>query len=96
MRNYGRIIEQMVHVAAEEQDENAREKMALYIARSMRQKNTVWNKDQDASILRIKDDIRTLSDGKLQCDYPAFEQELQQSGTRQQQQQNNGQKKKKK
>ncbi|MBO7502617.1 MAG: DUF4290 domain-containing protein, partial [Paludibacteraceae bacterium] len=48
MRNYGRIIEQMVQVAADEPDEATREKMVLYIARSMRQKNQVWNKDQDA------------------------------------------------
>ena len=95
MRNYGRIIEQMVRVAADEQDEAAREKMVLYIARSMRQKNTVWNKDQEASVQRIKDDIRTLSDGRLKCDYPSFDQELQHSAQRQQQQ-NNSQKKKKK
>ena len=95
MRNYGRIIEQMVQVAADEQDEATREKMVLYIARSMRQKNQVWNKDQDASVQRIKDDIRTLSDGRIQCDYPSFEQELQHPAPRQQQQ-NNGQKKKEK
>jgi len=95
MRNYGRIIEQMVRVAADEQDDATREKMTLYIARSMRQKNTVWNKDQDASVQRIKDDIRILSDGRLQCDYPSFEQEMQHSVQRPQQQ-NNGQKKKKK
>lgn len=96
MRNYGRIIEQMVHVAADETDAATQEKMVLYIARSMRQKNLVWNKDQDASIQRIKDDLYTLSDGRLKCDYPSFEQELQHTAPRQQQQQGNGQKKKKK
>jgi len=94
MRNYGRIIEQMVQVAANEKDETTREKMVIYIARSMRQKNQVWNKDQDASIQRIKDDIFTLSDGQLSCDFPDFDQELQHS--QQRQLQNNGQKKKKK
>ena len=76
MRNYGRIIEQMVQVAADEQDEATREKMVLYIARSMRQKNQVWNKDQDASVQRIKDDIRTLSDGRIQCDYPSLKRAI--------------------
>lgn len=94
MRNYGRIIEQMVQVAADEQDEATREKMALYIARSMRQKNQVWNKDQDASIQRIKNDIQTLSGGRLMCDSPSFDQEMQQSAPRQQP--NNNQRKKKK
>ena len=94
MRNYGRIIEQMVQVAADEPDEATREKMVLYIARSMRQKNQVWNKDQDASPQRIKEDLYTLSNGRLTCDYPSFEQELQH--TVQRPPQNNGQNKKKK
>ncbi len=92
MRNYGRIIEQMVQVAADEKDEATREKMAIYIARSMRQKNMIWNKDQEASIQRIKEDIRTLSDGRLTCDYPSFDQEMQQTAPRPQQ--NNNQRKK--
>lgn len=85
----------MIQVAADEADEATQEKMVLYIARSMRQKNLVWNKDQDASVQRIKDDLYTLSDGRLKCDYPSFEQELQHTAPRQQQQ-GNGQKKKKK
>ncbi|MBR1922816.1 MAG: DUF4290 domain-containing protein [Paludibacteraceae bacterium] len=77
MRNYGRIIEQMIAVAAEEKDKPTQEQMLLYIARCMRQKNQVWNKDQEAGLQRIKDDIYTLSDGQLNCDFPAFEQEQQ-------------------
>ena len=77
MRNYGRIIEQMVAVAAQEEDTAAREQMVLYIARCMRQKNQVWNKDQEARLRRIKDDLYTLSDGAITCDFPAFEQEMQ-------------------
>ena len=81
MRNYGRIIEQMVQVAAYESDADTREQMTLYIARCMRQKNQIWNKDQDAGIQRIKDDLFELSGGRITCDYPAFEQEMKQRNT---------------
>lgn len=76
MRNYGRILQQMVQVAATEEDEQKRHKMTIYIARSMRYKNQMWNKDQDSGILRVKEDIARLSDGKLMCDFPEFEPEF--------------------
>ena len=76
MRNYGRIIQEMVRVASEEQDREAREKMTIYIARCMRQKNTIWNKDQETGIARLKEDIAILSDGKLDCEFPDFETEV--------------------
>jgi hypothetical protein len=39
----------------------------------MRQRNLVWNKDQEAGINRVREDIRRLSNGQLTCDSPAFE-----------------------
>lgn len=76
MRNYGRILQQMVQVAATEEDEQKRHKMTIYIARSMRYKNQMWNKDQDSGLLRVKEDIARLSEGKLTCDFPEFEPEF--------------------
>lgn len=77
MRNYGRVLQEMIAVAATEQDEETRKKMTIFIARSMRYKNMAWNKDQEAGMARIKQDILTLSDGRLSCDFPEFETEYQ-------------------
>lgn len=76
MRNYGRIIQEMVRVASDEQDKDTREKMTIYIARCMRQKNTIWNKDQETGIARLKEDITILSDGRLDCEFADFETEV--------------------
>lgn len=77
MRNYGRIIQDMIQVATQEANEAVRKKMILYIVHSMRQKNMVWNKDQDTSSIRIREDIARLSDGRLSCDFAEFEQAMQ-------------------
>lgn len=73
MRNYGRIIQDMILVACEEQDDTKRHAMTLYIGQSMRQKNLIWNKDQESGYNRIQEDIRILSDGRLDTNFPEFE-----------------------
>lgn len=81
MRNYGRIIQDMVALAAKEQDPVLQHQMTIYIAQCMRQKNAIWNKEQESGTERLKDDIRALSRGVLTCDFPEFEplmQKLQQ------------------
>lgn len=78
MRNYGRIIQQMIAVASEEEDIQIRQRMTVYIARCMRQKNLIWNKDQESGLQRIKDDILTLSNGVLSTSFEGFEQAVQQ------------------
>ncbi len=77
MRNYGRIIQDMVLLAAKEQDLEQQKAMTIYIAQCMRQKNAQWNKEQESGIDRLKEDIYALSDGVLQCDFPEFEELLQ-------------------
>ena len=77
MRNYGRIIQDMVLLAAKEQDQEQQKAMTIYIAQCMRQKNAQWNKEQESGIDRLKEDICALSDGVLQCDFPEFEELLQ-------------------
>ncbi|MGM9836913.1 MAG: DUF4290 domain-containing protein [Paludibacteraceae bacterium] len=93
MRNYGRILQDMVAFACTIENKEEREALVLYIAQCMRQKNLVWNKDQEAGMNRVREDIETLSEGRLSCDFEAF-RSLPAVSTSQQNQQ--GQNKKKK
>ena len=95
MRNYGRILQDMVAYACTLEDESARQVFTMHIAQCMRQKNIAWNKDQDSGVQRIKDDIYTLSNGKLNCEFEGFEQKIQQM-TSSNNGNNNANKKKKK
>ena len=76
MRNYGRIIQDMIQLAVVEQDVEKRQAMVIYIAQCMRQKNALWNREQESGIERLKDDIRVLSAGALTCDFPEFDEML--------------------
>lgn len=76
MRNYGRIIQDMVQLAVEEQDVDKKQSMIVYIAQCMRQKNALWNREQESGVERLKDDIRVLSHGLLTCDFPEFDEML--------------------
>ena len=72
MRNYGRIVQDMIAYAATLAPGNERDSLEVYIAQCMRQRNLTWNKDQEAGMNRVKEDILRLSDGRLQCDSPLF------------------------
>ena len=72
MRNYGRIVQDMLQYASTMSPGQARDSMEVYIAQCMRQRNMTWNRDQDAGLARVREDIRRLSDGKLTCDSPLF------------------------
>lgn len=74
MRNYGRIVQDMIAYATTLEPSQERDSLELYIAQCMRQRNLVWNRDQEAGLQRVREDIIRLSDGKLTCDSPAFEQ----------------------
>ena len=74
MRNYGRIVQDMIEYATTLEPGAERDSMEAYIAQCMRQRNLVWNKDQEAGLQRVREDIIRLSDGKLTCDSPAFAQ----------------------
>ena len=71
-RHYGRIIQNMVREAMDETDEERRKQLVLRIANRMKQNYLVWNKDHVDEV-RIKEDIQTLSDGRLSCDFPEFQ-----------------------
>ncbi len=74
MRNYGRIVQDMIAYATTLEEGQERESLELYIAQCMRQRNLVWNRDQEAGLNRVREDIIRLSSGKLRCDSAAFEQ----------------------
>jgi hypothetical protein len=72
MRNYGRIVQDMIGYACSLPQNKERESLEVYIAQCMRQRNLVWNRDQEAGINRVREDIIRLSDGQLTCDSEAF------------------------
>ena len=72
MRNYGRIVQDMIQYAATLENPQERNSLEIYIAQCMRQRNLVWNRDQESGINRVREDIIRLSNGKLRCDSPAF------------------------
>ena len=73
MRNYGRIVQDMIGYASALPSGIERDSLEVYIAQCMRQRNMTWNRDQEAGVNRVREDIRTLSRGRLTCDSPAFE-----------------------
>ena len=74
MRNYGRIVQDMIAYACRIEDTQEREALELYIAQCMRQRNLVWNKDQESGLSRVREDIIRMSDGVLRCESAAFQQ----------------------
>jgi hypothetical protein len=74
MRNYGRIVQDMITYATTLEPGRERDSLELYIAQCMRQRNMVWNRDQEAGLNRVREDIYRLSEGKLLCNSPLFEQ----------------------
>lgn len=73
MRNYGRIVQDMIEYASRMEPGKERDSLEVYIAHCMRQRNLVWNRDQEAGVNRVREDIIRLSDGKLRCESPIFE-----------------------
>lgn len=74
MRNYGRIIQDMVQLAVNEQEVEKQQAMIVYIAQCMRQKNAIWNREQESGVERLKEDIHVLSRGALNCDFAEFDE----------------------
>ena len=73
MRNYGRIVQDMIAYATSMEPGLERDLLEVYIAHCMRQRNMVWNRDQEVGVNRVKEDIIRLSNGQLLCESPAFE-----------------------
>ena len=73
MRNYGRIVQDMIAYASSLAPGLERDSLEVYIAQCMRQRNMTWNRDQEAGLARVKEDILRLSKGQLRCESAAFE-----------------------
>lgn len=73
MRNYGRIIQDLVLHACEMPEGEDRDILIRYIVQCMRQKNTVWNKDQESGLQRVAEDLNKISQGKIQVDVQSLE-----------------------
>lgn len=76
MRNYGRIIQDMIEYACRMEDAQQREALVSYVAQCMRQKNAVWNRDQDSGIARVAEDIERLSGGVLHYEMPQAQEPM--------------------
>ncbi|MBO4665742.1 MAG: DUF4290 domain-containing protein [Paludibacteraceae bacterium] len=72
MRNYGRIIQDTIAYACTMENASERQALTNYIAQCMRQKNLIWNRDQESGIERIKGDLHILSDGRLDAEIEAL------------------------
>ena len=74
MRNYGRIVQDMIAYACSLPEGLERDSLEVYIAQCMRQRNLVWNRDQEAGVQRVREDLMRLSGGRLRGESSAFEQ----------------------
>ncbi|MBO5618734.1 MAG: DUF4290 domain-containing protein [Paludibacteraceae bacterium] len=81
MRNYGRIVQDTIAYATTLEPGVERDSLEIYIAQCMRQRNLVWNRDQETGLARVREDIIRLSDGKLRCESAAFMQMMAQPNT---------------
>ena len=88
-RHYGRLVEEIIHEAVNQPDEELKKQLIIRAGNRMKQNYLQWNKEA-ANDDKIKADIMQLSGGQLNCDFPEF---VLQDPTAQQQ--NNGKKKKK-
>jgi len=73
MRNYGRIVQDMISYACTLSNPREREALEVYIAQCMRQRNITWNRDQEQGLKRVREDLIRLSEGKLTCNSKQFE-----------------------
>lgn len=96
MRNYGRIIQNVVRYATTITNTAEQQAITIYIAQCMAQKNLVWNREQEIGVQRVINDIRTLSNGKLNTDFPELTAALQKSIPQQMMSMGNNNKNKKK
>jgi len=76
MRNYGRIIQDTIAYACTLTNKSERQALTNYIAQCMRQKNLIWNRDQESGAERIKADLHTLSEGRLDAEIAALDIDL--------------------
>lgn len=65
MRNYGRILQDLIAHAVSLPQGEQRDALTLLIAKAMASRNILWNSDQETSPARILRDLEILSEGQL-------------------------------
>lgn len=70
-RHYGKIVQNMVQAACEEQDEEKRHFLINALANRLKFCYVRWNKD-NVEEEQIMEDIERLSDGRLSCHFEGF------------------------
>lgn len=71
-RHYGRVLQELIDEAVRENNTERQHQLIIRIANRMKQNSLVWNKEH-ADEQHIKDDIRLLSNGQLNCEFPEFQ-----------------------
>ena len=65
MRNYGRIVQDMIGYACSLPVGPERDSLEVYIAQCMRQRNLIWNRDQEAGIQRVFEQLMAQPNAQL-------------------------------
>ena len=71
-RHYGKLIQDMIRAAAQEEDIEKRQDLILRIGTRMKYTYLVWNRNQ-VDDEQINYDIERLSEGLLDCSFPGFQ-----------------------
>lgn len=73
MRNYGRVLQDLIAYAVSLPEGEQRQALATTIAQTMASRNLLWNSDQETSPDRVLRDMETLSEGRLVLPLEQFE-----------------------
>lgn len=65
MRNYGRIIQDLIAYTVDLPQGERRDTLTRTLATAMANRNLMWNRDQETSVQRVIRDMQVLSDGAL-------------------------------
>ena len=71
-RHYGKLIQDMIRAAAQEEDIEKRQDLIIRIGNRMKYTYLGWNRNQ-VDDEQIKYDIERLSGGLLDCSFPGFQ-----------------------
>ena len=71
-RHYGKLIQDMIRAAAQEENIEKRQDLIIRIGNRMKYTYFVWNRNQ-VDDEQIKYDIERLSGGLLDCSFPGFQ-----------------------
>lgn len=77
MRNYGRIIQDLIKYTTTLPEGDEKTRLTLYLTQAMIVRNQLWNKDQESSAERVLGDLERLSEGQLSLDAAVLNEAMQ-------------------